>query len=191
MSRKKPVITPDTKVAELLDSYPDLEETLVGLAPAFAKLRNPILRRTVAKVTSLRQAAKVGGISLGKMINELRSAAGLGEEFLETEEPHEVQQCPDWFDSSKVTRKVDLRPVLERGEKPLGLVMGHLGETRAGQIYQITTPFVPAPLIDVARARGFEAWWVEEGAELCQVFFCKAEEPGEGAGPDSSLVDLE
>lgn len=47
-----------TKVAELLGAYPQLEEQLLKLSPTFAKLKNPILRRTVAKVTSLQQAAK-------------------------------------------------------------------------------------------------------------------------------------
>ena len=46
-----------TKIATLLKVYPELEERLIELVPAFDKLRNPILRRTIAKVTSLQQAA--------------------------------------------------------------------------------------------------------------------------------------
>ncbi|MHC4830644.1 MAG: DUF1858 domain-containing protein [Planctomycetota bacterium] len=42
-------ITPETKVAQLLQHYPELEETLIAMAPAFKKLRNPVLRRSVAK----------------------------------------------------------------------------------------------------------------------------------------------
>ena len=34
-------ITPSTKVSELLDAYPELEETLIGIAPPFKKLGNP------------------------------------------------------------------------------------------------------------------------------------------------------
>ncbi|MDD4434532.1 MAG: DUF1858 domain-containing protein, partial [Parabacteroides sp.] len=48
------------KVAELLNDYPEIEDTLLSLSPAFAKLRNPVLRKTVARVTTLQQAAKVG-----------------------------------------------------------------------------------------------------------------------------------
>ena len=57
-------ISPEMKVATLLKEYPSLEDTLYEIAPAFSKLRNPILRRTVAKATSLRQAAKVAGVEL-------------------------------------------------------------------------------------------------------------------------------
>jgi hypothetical protein len=47
------LITPQTKVGELLDAFPELENVLIQIAPPFKKLRNPILRRTVARVTRL------------------------------------------------------------------------------------------------------------------------------------------
>jgi len=53
---------PNTKVGELLDTYPQLEAFLLSLSPAFAKLRKPILRKTVARVASLQQTAIVGAL---------------------------------------------------------------------------------------------------------------------------------
>ena len=41
-------ICPDTKVGALLEAYTALEPALIAIAPAFEKLRNPMLRRTVA-----------------------------------------------------------------------------------------------------------------------------------------------
>jgi hypothetical protein len=52
-------ILPSTKVATLLDRYPELENVLIELAPPFKKLKNPFLRKGVAKVASLRHAATV------------------------------------------------------------------------------------------------------------------------------------
>ena len=52
----KEIISPATKIGKLLEDYPELEELLVGLVPKFAALKNPILRKTVAKITSLQQA---------------------------------------------------------------------------------------------------------------------------------------
>lgn len=72
-----PDITPDTKVGALLERWPGLEAVLVELSPHFRALRNPLLRRTVAKVATLRQAATVGGVPLGVLIGRLRAAAGL------------------------------------------------------------------------------------------------------------------
>ena len=57
-------ITPETKVAQLLEDHPALEEVLVSLAPAFSKLRNPVLRRTIARVTTLKRAAEVRNMTM-------------------------------------------------------------------------------------------------------------------------------
>jgi hypothetical protein len=52
----RPPITKDTRVAALLRDYPETEELLIGMSPAFTKLRNPVLRRSVARVATLGQA---------------------------------------------------------------------------------------------------------------------------------------
>lgn len=59
---EKLIITPKTKVFELLLAYPELEALLIEMAPVFKKLQNPVLRRTIARVTTLQQAAQVGEI---------------------------------------------------------------------------------------------------------------------------------
>ncbi len=68
----KLIITPQTKIGELLDTYPELESVLIDLAPAFKKLQNPILRKTVARVTSVRQAAAIGKLPVDVVVNKLR-----------------------------------------------------------------------------------------------------------------------
>ena len=69
-------ITPATKIADLLKEFPQLEATLIKYSPAFSALKNPVLRRTVAKVTSLQQAAKVGNVSIVEMVDTLRAEVG-------------------------------------------------------------------------------------------------------------------
>lgn len=55
----KLIITPHTKVSELLDAYPELEPILLELSPAFEKLKNPLLRKTIARFTTLKHAASI------------------------------------------------------------------------------------------------------------------------------------
>ena len=57
MSKEHLEITPSTRVAEMLDNYPELEDTLIGIAPPFKKLKNPVLRKTIAKMSSKGVAA--------------------------------------------------------------------------------------------------------------------------------------
>jgi len=180
-------ITPETKVAKLLKVYPELEEVLIGMAPAFGKLRNPVLRRSVAKVATLRQAAKVGGVSLAEMINVLRQKAGISER-LETEESESGPgDRPVWAVKEKVTSSLDARPLLDAGEHPLAQVLAALSEMAPGEVFELTAPFTPIPLIEVANTKGFETWWFEEAAELVRVYFRSAEpDPS-----DSELTRLE
>jgi len=77
-------ITLDTKIADLLNLREDMKDILISINPKFKKLNNPILRRTLAKVASIKQAAIVGGMEPIELLNRLREA--LGQEPV-TEEP--------------------------------------------------------------------------------------------------------
>ena len=165
-------ITPDTKIAELLKHYPDLEDRLIELSPAFAKLRNPILRKTVAKVANLRQAAQIGNVPLAKMINTLRSEAGLGEAGeIEEEAQTGAGDEPDWVQSFELKETFDARSMIESGGHPLNRVLEDLDKLGDSESYQLITPFLPAPLLDMAKSKGFEAWSQQERDDLVKNYF--------------------
>lgn len=149
----RPPIKPDLKVGDLLEHYPELEATLVEIAPAFKRLKNPILRRTVARVTTLAQAAIVGGVPVAKVVNTLRAA--IGAEAITMDENGEAGDGPP--PAGAPVETFDARPVIERGESPLGAVLAALGRLPDGGTLRLVTSFEPAPLIAEARGRGFAA----------------------------------
>jgi hypothetical protein len=51
-----------TKIGDLIDSYPFLLDYLLGQSPAFSKLKNPLMRKTIAKLASVSKAAALGGL---------------------------------------------------------------------------------------------------------------------------------
>ena len=174
MREKRPDldITPETRVSELLEAYPYLEAVLIEMAPPFAKLRNPILRRTVARVTTLHQAARVGGVPLGELINRLRREAGLEEQAVAASAAgDEEQPAPDWADERHVVATLDARPLIERGDHPMQLIISNLKRLEPGQVFTLVTPFVPAPIIDHARSLGFESWTKKVDANTYTTFF--------------------
>ncbi len=150
-------ITPETKVAALLEAYPALETVLFELAPAFRKLQNPVLRRTVGRVASLRQAAAVGNVPLGDMINRLRRAAGQAETPVAPDGAPPTPP-PPWLDRHRVARTIDARPLLEAGQQPVSTVMAEWRGLAPGETLLLLAPFHPAPLLDLASAQGFEHW---------------------------------
>ncbi|MDL2277838.1 DUF1858 domain-containing protein [Parabacteroides sp. OttesenSCG-928-G07] len=149
-----------TKIADLLKFYPDLEDTLLELSPAFAKLRNPILRRTVAKVTSIQQAAKIAGISPSVMVQTLRKAAGLATvDSIETYENNQQEPMPEWFDETKITTRFDASPIINAGESPMQEILRLSKELQEGVIMELTAPFRPEPIIDILKSKGFKVWF--------------------------------
>jgi hypothetical protein len=172
---KKPnlIINPKTKVLQLIETYPELEDVLIGYVPAFKKLKNPILRKTVAKVASLQQAAAVGNVKLEDLINLLRKAVGQDEIETASEAGYNTEQ-PAWFDGSKISASLDVREMLNAGEHPINQVIAELKTLPSENIYKITAPFLPAPLIDKTSSLGFDHWVKKENEELFNVFFKKS-----------------
>lgn len=166
------LITPKTKVLQLLEAYPQLESVLVGIVPAFKKLQNPLLRNTVAKVASLQQAAAVGGVRTGELVNRLRREVGQ-DLFAEGAGTAYNTARPAWFDPARVAGEIDARPMLAAGEQPVNQVMADLSAMAAGTIYKLSAPFLPAPLIDKGMSLGLEHWLVKESEESFIVYFYK------------------
>jgi hypothetical protein len=155
MGDKNLIITPKTKVGELLDSYPQLESLLIELSPVFARLRNPVLRRTVARVATLQQASAIGGLKVDELVNRLRKEAGQNEfsgdaeniGYLETE-------SPSWFDEQKIVIRFDATPLINAGENPMSRIFSTFQPLQPGEIAELTTPFLPAPILDQFREKG-------------------------------------
>lgn len=167
-------ITPESKLGELLERWPALEEKLVELSPHFQALRNPVLRRTVAKVATLRQVSKVSGVPLGRLVDHLRAAAGLGSMGIAEDGAAPAEPRPEWASHVVAARSHDARQAIARGEHPMPDVMRDLSQLSAGEVYELVTPFEPAPLIDMARAKGFEAYAGAEGPEHVRTYFRRA-----------------
>ena len=167
-------ITPDTKIGPLLDRYPQLEAPLMKLSPAYAKLKNPLLRKTVAKVATLQQVAKIGEVSIGVLINTLRKELGIEEQWKSgAANKSDTDSVPEWFAQTKIAALLDAAPILEAGEHPLGRVMSDLEKLKAGEIYELITPFVPAPLLDAVNKKGFEVWSQKQSDGSVRSYFCK------------------
>lgn len=163
MSEKKLIISPKTKVGELLDAFPQLENVLLELSPAFAKLKNPILRKTVARVASLQQIAVIGGLKVDEIVNRLRKETGqdiftgniADSEYLST-------IPPKWFDEEKVSIRFDAIPAINSGESPMNDILEQTHQLQTGEIFELQTPFVPAPIIDMLKNKGFKVYSVQK-----------------------------
>lgn len=168
----KLIITPKTKVLQLIEAYPQLEEVLIDYVPAFRKLKNPVLRNTVAKIATLQQAASVGNVKVEDLINLLRKNVGQ-DLFSENAGTHYNTQKPGWFDEKRIVKELDAKTMLAAGEHPVSQVMADLNSMPAGSIYKLIAPFLPAPLIDKATSLEVKHWMVKESEESYVIYFYK------------------
>ena len=158
-------ITPDTKVAQLLEAYPDLEPVLIAAAPAFSKLSNPVLRRTIARVTSLRRAAEVAGLPVRDLVLRLREAAGLPAdlEVAADDGGGETNGPAPWVDAARVRWTIDADRMLESGQEPMSEVLRRTAELDSDDLGLIRSSFRPAPLLELLEGRGFRIAVVRSG----------------------------
>ena len=154
----KPLITPQTRIGEFLDNYPELEDLLISLSPAFQKLKNPVLRRTIGRVATFQQVAVVGNIPLETIINSLRKAAGQNETNKIMSTNNNLEEKPSWFDAASVSETLDAREMLQAGQHPLAEAIKRTSEMKPGQIFELITPFTPMPLIEKITDKGFSAY---------------------------------
>lgn len=172
MDQNKIIISPKTKVLALIEAYPQLENTLISYVPAFEKLRNPVLRRTVARIATLQQAAVIGNVKVEELINVLRKE--VGQDLISGAAEQEIKTAmPGWFNPALVKQEADIRPMLAAGEQPVNQVMADLNKLEPGIIYRVIAPFVPAPLIEKAASLDIDHWLEQESDELFFVYFRK------------------
>ncbi|MGD8475414.1 MAG: DUF1858 domain-containing protein [Anaerolineae bacterium] len=166
------IIAPKTKIAELIRAYPQLEQVLIGYVPAFEKLRNPVLRKTVARVTTLQQAAVIGDVKVEDLINQLRREVGQDHFAAEIAAAYTTEQ-PSWFSEARVVAELDARGMLAAGEQPVNQVIAELQALDQGDIYRLLAPFLPAPLVDKASSLGVSHWVKQDDDPEFVIYFCR------------------
>jgi hypothetical protein len=167
------VITPKTKIYDLLEAYPQLEDLLIEAAPQFKKLRNPVLRKTIARITTIAQAATIANLNVEVLVNRLRDAVGQNQELFEEEKMKYNTQQPAWFASGLVVHTIDAREMLNAGEHPVHEVLGAIRKLNDGEILKVEFPFVPAPLIDKTIGLEYKHWMIQEKDDEVVIYFSK------------------
>jgi hypothetical protein len=173
MTRDNIEITPSTKVNDLLDTYPELEETLISIAPPFKKLKNPILRKSVARVATIKHISSVGNVPLNELINKLRMAVGQSVTDDSYEDENYFLDKPDWFSEDKISLSFNEEKLGDKDKMTLVTMLQEAKNVKEGEIIELTTRFLPAPGIDRMKSKGYSVWTVKEEDDLIKSYFFK------------------
>ncbi|WP_242053288.1 DUF1858 domain-containing protein [Dysgonomonas sp. GY617] len=164
---EKPLdINLQTKVAEMLDHYPQLEEILLELSPSFAKLKNPILRKTIARVATLKQISEIAGLNPGEMISTLRKKVNLCPANIDITQSDKFTPKPEWVNENTIVEVFDVCPIIDEGKSPMKQIIDKAQSLQTEQILKLITPFVPTPIIDILQTKGYVCWSKNENNKI-------------------------
>jgi len=129
-----------------------------------------VLRNPLAGGASLQQASVVGGVQVGDVVNRLRREVGQSE-LSDIEESKDVaQKAPHWFDEKKIAIRFDAVPLINSGNSPMSEIFSQASQLKEGEILEVTTPFIPAPIIEKLKERGFDSYSMESGNKVLNYF---------------------
>ncbi len=173
MTKDELEILPSTTVHELLTAYPELEDRLIGIAPPFKKLQNPLLRKSIAKVATIRNIASVGSIPLDELINKLREEVGHAKSNETYEDEAYFTSKPAWFSADKVSISIVEEEVEDKDKMTVVTVLREAKKLKRGEIIELITTFLPAPGIDSMRSKGYSVWTMKDEGNTIRTYFLK------------------
>lgn len=174
MTSNQTEITPSITVHALLKAYPGLEDVLIGMAPLFKKLTNPLLRKSAARVATLEHIAAMGNIPLIEMLNMLREAVGQSAVSAPViAQVADQTSPPDWFSADKIALSVNFNQLEDHNAMPIAVLLEKAGGVSIGKIIELTTTFLPTPGIELMESKGYSAWVQETGDGLVRSYFLK------------------
>ena len=160
-------ITLQTKIADLLNDYEGMKDILITINPKFKKLNNPVLRRTLGRIASVRQAAIVGDMDPKDLVDQLRKAVGQEPicEDCEIQDANcfvpEAAPRPEWTQTPPSTT-LNANAILDAEKNPLAEVRIALNQLGEGEILLLQADFQPEPLIEEFAKQGLDVHTQEE-----------------------------
>ncbi len=173
MTQSNIEINPSITVHDLLEAYPELEDVLIGIAAPFKKLKNPFLRKTVAKVATIRHIASVGGVHLDKLIAKLREAVGQSQSTESYDDQNYFSEQPNWFSPGKVVLTISEDKLDNDDRMTLVVILREAKNIKQGEIIEVVTSFLPAPGIDILKSKGYSVWTQKISDDMIKSYFLK------------------
>ncbi len=103
----------------------------------------------------------------------LRTEAGQTMEITSDQPSDTGNSAPAWISTGKTRISIDARPIIQSGGHPLEEVFKESALLGSNEMIELITPFLPVPLIEKMKARGFECWSKQEEGTFFSYFYKK------------------
>jgi uncharacterized protein (DUF2249 family) len=199
-------VAPADRMSDVLARSESLVEVIARLAPPFARLRSGAMRRVMARLVTVEQAARVAGIPPERLVTALNEALGIpsapaepgcaarpdgASHGMEARAGAAVDGAgtpsapaaagtaggsPEIPPDAPVV-ELDVRPDLRAGREPFARILSTVAALEPGAVLHLRAPFEPVPLETLLAKRGFVHRAVAHDPEDWSVWFYR---PGPG-----------
>ena len=154
----------DDRIDKVLALDERLLEVLVGASPTFDKLRNPLLRKTMSRLATVEQAARVAGIDANDLLERHnRAVSDDSREGAPAPARAATPAAPAAGPPDFVTKTVpdhvvelDVREDLRAGREPFRRILDAARRLRDDEALRLRAIFEPAPLYAVLGRQGLD-----------------------------------
>lgn len=203
-------ITLTDRVHSVLARDESLLDVFTAASPTFEKLRSPSLRKTMARLVTVEQAARIAGIDANGLVDRLNAALkdGLGDGVptsaatIENDTTAALPIAPVTTEStSPIPEKVraiapdllvdcDVREDLRAGIEPLKRILDAARQTPDGGVLRVRAIFEPVPLYAVLGRQGFTPHTESFARDDWQIWFHRDGGPAAANGAEGKGADV-
>jgi len=174
-------INENTKVSDLINYNEASIEAIATINKRFIKLKNPVLRKVMAKRVSISAAAKIGGATVGDFYKVLKPL-GFEVETIEFDKNIDTnikykfsRMNIEKLDASKIT-ELDVRDEIASGRDPFAIIMDALKVMPTSNTLKLINVFEPIPLINKLNKKGYETFVDNSVDGVVITYFYKKQE---------------
>lgn len=154
-------INDQTKISEIIEAEKTAIDAIAEVSKPLKRLKIPVLRKVMASRVTIAEAAKMGGTTVGHIVEALEPL-GFEYEILDSK-TQQAEVKPQWLTDAneKAIRWFDVRSIIESGTDPLKEILSAFKEIKPGDILCIVNNFIPTPLIHLLKKEKAEASFVD------------------------------
>lgn len=163
-------INENTKISTIIANNPSAIDKIVSLSKHFEKLKNPILRKVLASRVSIKQAAKIGGVTVQDFFDKL-STIGFECSYQKIDTNLiEVKNNEKNIAFENII-ELDVREMLQNNTDPFNKIMNLIKNFPSTYTLKLINTFEPTPLITILEKKGFSHKVEQINTNLVYTYF--------------------
>jgi uncharacterized protein (DUF2249 family) len=165
------------RVSDVLARDESLVDVFIRQAPHFAKLRNRAMRKVMARLITVEQAARTANVSTERLVRELNEALGITAESraaASSEHSNAAGTPAATHPPSAHVVELDVRDDLRSGHEPFSRIMSAVSTLANDDVLHLRAIFEPVPLFTVLSKRGFAHESKSHAADDWSVWFWRS-----------------